>query len=172
MKHKLLALALAAGAAFAPVAATAADFINLTPKPKQMTAGTGTLVLPSQFAISSTGLTAEMQAEITKFAAAFAHATGLTVTEGADGLFSVSHNADIAPEGYKLTVAADGVAIEASAAAGLYYAFQTVKKIAGTNVAIGVAAPGQYELPCLTVNDEPRYPWRGMELDCARHFFS
>lgn len=172
MKHKLLALALAAGAAFAPVAATAADFINLTPKPKQMTAGTGTLVLPSQFAISSTGLTAEMQAEITKFAAAFAHATGLTVTEGADGLFSVSHNADIAPEGYKLTVSADDVAIEASAAAGLYYAFQTVKKIAGANVAIGVAAPGQYELPCLTVNDEPRYPWRGMELDCARHFFS
>ncbi len=153
-------------------ATAAAPRINLTPQPKEITVGSGELALPRSFAIGHAALPADMQAEVGKFIARFGTATGISVTEGASGLFTVAVNPEIAEEGYTLSVTPDGVAIEASTAAGLYYAFTTVMKVMPENVVLGKYAPGDYSLPVMTINDEPRYPWRGMEIDVARHFFT
>jgi hexosaminidase len=63
------------------------------------------------------------------------------------------------PEGYVLRIAADGaVSIDAKTEAGRFYAQQTVKQLGATQ--------GPLEL-----NDAPRFSWRGLHFDVARHFF-
>lgn len=75
-------------------------------------------------------------------------------------LVSVSSN-----ECYKLSVRENRVTIEGSAASGVFYGVQTLRKALPL-------ANGTVELPAVTIQDEPRFGYRGMHLDCARHFFS
>ncbi len=177
MKNRLLALLLSA-LALLPLAAAADSFVNLTPRPKSMTVQDGTLTLPQTFAINCTGLTDAMADEAARFAADFNAATGYaaSVSAGeASALFQVRKSSAVtAEEGYTLTVTADGVTVEAGGELGLYYAFQTVKKILPANVMAGVkdAAVTAYTLPLVTIKDEPRYGYRGFMLDVARHFFT
>ena len=165
----LLGLALTLGASQS-VAYADAPTVNLTPKPKEITVKDGNLTLPASFSVKADGLNDEMKAEITKFAEALKAATGIEVGSGQE-LMTVTVDNTIATEGYTLDVTADGIAIKASAPAGLFYAFQTIKKVLPPNVAVGVRLDGEYSLPYMSLNDEPRYHWRGIEIDVARHFF-
>lgn len=161
-----------------PFAATAQDFVNLTPKPKQMTVGSGELVLPRTFAVNTANVSEDMAAEVQKFVNAFNAATGYeAVAQNADNALIDVRTADISTvgeEGYKLNVTADGAVIEAATPAGLYFAFQTVKKILPANVMAGVAdaAVTKYALPVVSITDQPRFGYRGFMLDVARHFFT
>lgn len=67
------------------------------------------------------------------------------------------------PEGYRLSVNADGVDIEGTTAAGVFYGIQTLRK---------AVAGGGVELPSTVVNDEPRFSYRGAHLDVSRHFIT
>lgn len=64
------------------------------------------------------------------------------------------------PEGYRLRVSPDGATLEATSNAGLFYAGQTLRQL--------VSKEG---IPCVTIEDAPRFAWRGMLLDVSRHFF-
>ena len=68
-----------------------------------------------------------------------------------------------APEGYTLTVSQKGISIVGGSAAGVFYGIQTLRKS---------LVDGQGELSPVVITDEPRFSWRGMHLDCSRHFFS
>ena len=176
MKNKLLLvvalfLCLAAG--------TRADnFVNLTPRPKSMTVGTGELALPQTFSISCNALTADMKAEVERFAADLQSATGLMVSVTADdatALFQFSlPSSTLKESAYTAQVTADGVSVTASTALGTYYACQTLKKILPANVMAGVADASvtAYALPVVKITDEPRFEYRGFMLDVARHFFT
>ena len=65
------------------------------------------------------------------------------------------------PEGYVMTTTKDGVNIQATSGAGLFYGVQTLLQMTAeaNKVAIG------------TIVDEPRFEYRGMMLDVSRHFF-
>ncbi len=69
-------------------------------------------------------------------------------------------------EGYVLTVNKKGVSIEGSTAAGVFYGVQTLRK----SVPVGKGIT-EITLPAVVIKDEPRFGYRGMMLDCARHFF-
>ncbi len=58
--------------------------------------------------------------------------------------------------------------------AGLFYAFQTVKKLLGPEVVLGkiAASTRSYSLPCLAIADQPHFGYRGFMLDVSRHFFT
>lgn len=148
----------------------------LSPAPKSITVGSGAYTLPTALNIGYTAdMPADMVAEVSKFAQSLKTSTGINATASAgQGNISVSTNAALAAEGYNLAVTADGVSIEAATPAGLYYAFQSVKKLLPTNVALSLPASGNqtYELPAVTINDEPRFEYRGFMLDVSRHFFT
>ena len=65
-------------------------------------------------------------------------------------------------EGYILTVSQKGIRIEGGSAAGVFYGIQTLRK----------AVKEGSVLPAVIITDAPRFVWRGMHLDCSRHFFS
>ena len=65
-------------------------------------------------------------------------------------------------EGYLLTVSQKGVTILGGSAAGVFYGIQTLRK---------AVKEGSIMNPVI-ITDAPRFTWRGMHLDCSRHFFS
>jgi hexosaminidase len=76
-------------------------------------------------------------------------------------------------EGYALSVSPDGVTIRARTEAGLFYGVQTLLQllpVQGTSASRDTM-PG-LKLPCVQIEDEPRFKWRGLMLDVARHFFT
>jgi hexosaminidase len=73
-----------------------------------------------------------------------------------------------APEGYSLDITASGVTITSSTPAGLFYGGVTLWQIITSKPLQGVSI----DLPAVKINDEPRFAWRGLMLDSARHFQS
>lgn len=73
-------------------------------------------------------------------------------------------------EGYALTVCTDGIVIEASTTAGLFYGSQTLRKALAVPDTLP-AGGHRAALPCATIADAPRFAYRGAHLDCCRHFF-
>ncbi len=77
------------------------------------------------------------------------------------------------PEGYRLEVRTGSVAIRASTAAGAFYAVQTLRQLFPPDFNSPAARrKGQWAAPCCTIDDAPRFGYRGMHLDVSRHFFS
>ena len=73
-----------------------------------------------------------------------------------------------AEEGYRLTVGSKGVTIEALTARGIFYGIQTLRK---SLIASDGKLLSTVWLPAVVVEDAPRFAYRGMHLDVARHFF-
>lgn len=78
-------------------------------------------------------------------------------------------------EGYKLDVSEDDIEIEAADYNGAIYALQTILQLAHSDIYAGVNGTpieGRYAIPNVEIVDYPRFSWRGMHLDCSRHFFN
>ncbi|MEU3414018.1 beta-N-acetylhexosaminidase [Streptomyces sp. NPDC006658] len=79
----------------------------------------------------------------------------------------------LAPEAYRLTAAAgDGVEIRGGGPAGVFWGAQTLRQLLGADAfRRAPVRPGTARsVPRLTVEDAPRFRWRGLLLDVARHF--
>lgn len=76
--------------------------------------------------------------------------------------FRVDPNAtDIPDEGYQLEIDEAGVRLTAKTETGLFYGKQTLLQLLTPN-----------GLPYVKINDQPRFPYRGLHLDVSRHFFN
>ena len=69
-------------------------------------------------------------------------------------------------EAYRLNVTARGVEIVGKTAAGVFQGIQTLRK------SLPVGTFSRIGLPAAQVAASPRFPYRGMHLDCVRHFFT
>lgn len=90
---------------------------------------------------------------------------------GAILLTTVNALGGLGAEGYELTVAPDSVVIRAPGQAGLFYGVQSLlqllpPQILSPQVVTNVAWTAQ----CVYIQDQPRFAWRGVMLDVARHF--
>ena len=69
-------------------------------------------------------------------------------------------------EGYTITVDKKGVVIAGATPAGVFLGIQTLRK------SLPIVKDGaSVSLPFVNITDAPRFAYRGMHLDCARHFF-
>ncbi|MDP3197875.1 beta-N-acetylhexosaminidase [Tabrizicola sp.] len=135
-----------------PALQLAPDRLPLVPQPTDWRASGGGVALAAL--APTTGL---------EGVATLAERLGLDPILAPGGLpLVVTEDADLGPEGYRLTIAPDGLAAAVGGAAGLHYAGVSLLTLRET-------CGGQ--LPCGTITDRPRFGWRGQHLDCARHFF-
>ncbi|MCP4896130.1 MAG: family 20 glycosylhydrolase, partial [bacterium] len=66
-------------------------------------------------------------------------------------------------ESYRLDISATGIRLDAESDIGALRGLETLLQL--------VAIRGQrVQVPFVTIRDEPRFPWRGLMIDAARHF--
>ena len=149
----------------------------------------GIIPLPQQVDIGAGYLELDADARIVASSGAEAVgallATSLRTATGYDLEVSVDDDANagdivitLAPdltalgdEGYRLEVS-DRVQISAPGPAGLFYAGQTLRQLLPGEIERSTVSSGvTWRIPRLFIEDYPRYPWRGVMLDVARHFF-
>ncbi len=70
-------------------------------------------------------------------------------------------------EGYRLTISPQGIVIAAAQPVGAFRAVETIRQLMPA-----VNNNSSIALPCVSIEDEALYHWRGMHLDVSRHFFS
>lgn len=78
-----------------------------------------------------------------------------------DIVFSVA--GDVPAEGYRLTVAPEGINVVSATAAGFFYGMQTLRQLLET-------ADGS-SIEAMVIEDAPLHRWRGFMLDEGRHIF-
>ncbi len=80
----------------------------------------------------------------------------------------------VGAEGYSLAVRSSGVDARAPELAGLFYAVQTIRQLLPPDILRDAPAvtgsTTEWSMPAVTIEDHPRFAWRGGHLDSARHF--
>ena len=85
----------------------------------------------------------------------------------------LSNNLSIPKEGYILKVSATGINLNASTASGIFYGLQTLLQMFPADVeSKSPSKLKSWSIPYVTIQDQPRFGWRGLMLDVSRHFFS
>ena len=80
-------------------------------------------------------------------------------------------NERIAEEGYILEVSQKQVVISSKTAKGAFYGVQTLLQLLPTEIFKDSKSEGvKWTIPCCKIEDAPRYSYRGLHLDVARHF--
>jgi hexosaminidase len=78
--------------------------------------------------------------------------------------------ADRVGEGYQLTTSPSGLTLEAKTPHGLYNGVQTVRQLLPPWIDSSGAVTANWTMPVVRISDYPRYGYRGVMLDIARHF--
>ncbi len=152
-----------------PMLRAEAGYASLIPLPVAVSPADGSFALGTDTRYSAQGDGAQAVAE--RFAAWLGQSRGFTpgAADGDDAAvrFRIDPALETAnDEGYRLTVGADGIDVVARTPAGLQHGAVTLWQMAGTGTEARV------DLPAVRIDDAPRFGWRGLMLDSARHFQS
>ena len=152
---------------------------SIVPIPRSFEAVDGAFVLDASSAITLTDPSDTEAREVVELWAGAARVgTGFVLPFSADGALRVGVDGSGGPESYRLTVSESGISIVAGDHSGLFYGFQTLSQLlppglgdgAGRGRGAGLAAV-PLEVRSVRIDDAPRFSYRGMHLDVARHFF-
>lgn len=133
-------------------------------------------ISPSTRVVAAGDAAAEASKLIDLLAPAMGHRLRLvgdaTVSGGAIRLRIEASLADrLGSEGYELDVTTRSIAIHAAGPAGLFYGVQTLRQLLPSAIfsekSVVVA---EWTVPCVRIVDCPRFKWRGLLIDPARHF--
>ena len=171
MKKTLIILSvLLAAAACAP---KNLQTINVVPYPNEVQIKSG------EFCVAGADVKHDAAADERTKALIEAFAQQLSLVTGAESAVSEDNgeiafilDAEMPHEAYTLNVTKKGVEVKASGLNGFNYAIQTIKQMLPVEVFGKVAAADkEWTLPCVKINDAPRFGYRGLHMDVSRHFF-
>ncbi|MCI3276390.1 beta-N-acetylhexosaminidase [Streptomyces cylindrosporus] len=101
-------------------------------------------------------------------------ATGLPFPETGDAhnRIVLGIDPDLPPEGYRVVNDGGPYRIRGGDAAGVFWGAQTFRQLLGPDAfrRAPVRPERDWDVPMVTVEDAPRFRWRGLMLDVARHF--
>jgi hexosaminidase len=80
--------------------------------------------------------------------------------------FAIDSSSGKSPEAYRLEVSPQRIRITAGEARGLFYGAVTLWQLMARD------DDGRIRIPAVRIDDAPRFAWRGLMLDSARHFQS
>jgi len=166
-------------------------FVFATPQLRAQTLPTGITpvpvnlqVQPGQFQLTreTTIGVANQQPEVTAIATYLSDklkpATGFALktvtTSGAGITLSLKAKADpkLGKEGYTFTASSSAINIEANTPNGLFYGVQTLLQLLPPQIENRTPVDMSWQIQAVTITDYPRFAWRGLMLDVARHFFT
>ncbi|NUM47978.1 MAG: beta-N-acetylhexosaminidase [Anaerolineales bacterium] len=80
-------------------------------------------------------------------------------------------NAHLGREGYTLTITPHTLTLTAPTPTGVFYGLQTLRQLLPPEIERRAPVPNpSWQIPCLIIEDAPRFSWRGFMLDEGRHF--
>ncbi len=159
------------------VVVAAGETISIIPLPVSLEQQDGSFLVTS-----STGVVAQGPAanEAAKLVEALAPALGYrlklvqdspTAKDSIQLKIEPSLRDRLGEEGYELEATADAIVIRAAAPAGLFYGIQTLRQLLPAAVFSKQKVEGvPWTVPCVRITDHPRFAWRGLLIDPARHF--
>ena len=173
---------LAARAAPVRPAAAAAGALDVVPKPVSAKVGRGHFTLTRHTRIvAAPGAHSAAELPVARDLAAYlrpatgyrlpavtgrAHPGDIVLQIGNPGTLKPRHRA----EGYRIDTTTSGARIEAPAPHGLYNGIQTFRQLLPAWINSPTVVPGPWTAPVTTITDYPRYSYRGLLLDIARHY--
>jgi hexosaminidase len=151
--------------------------ISIIPKPVRLTPTDGafaltpdTIIAADEAALAVAGRCCEMLAPVAAF-------TPIALPGGEPAgrpLIQLRLDpalAHLGAEGYRLTVSPQEIAATAAGVAGLLHAIQTLRQLLpAAAYDAGETAGDAWLIPCVQIEDFPRFGWRGAMLDVCRHF--
>ena len=154
-----------------------ADGVNIVPSPTSVVLGQGEFKLTEHTVIvASPGA----ESEAARLAEALRVPTGFALPVKSEGdancIVLQLDNAletKLGREEYRLVVTPERVVIQAAAPAGLFYGGVTLRQLLPADIFSTKRVwsdTTRWNVPCVTVEDVPRFAWRGLLLDVARHF--
>jgi hexosaminidase len=96
--------------------------------------------------------------------------TGLELPSREGGRIRITADPELGLEAYRLVVSTDRIEISASDSRGVNWAVQTLRQLLPNSVLRSAPTAGALTVPCVRIEDRPRFGWRGVMLDVARHF--
>lgn len=150
--------------------------VAVIPRPERVTASSGAFTLNANTIIWTDSAAAPLGHLLARL---IEPATGFPLTIQTGGVPTgsrISVRRDTAlkrlgPEGYRVDVSPTRVLIRAPAAAGLFYGVQTLRQLLPVEVFRDAVVAGvTWTVPAVTIEDRPRFAWRGAHLDVCRHF--
>ncbi len=149
--------------------------LNLMPVPANVQAGSGSLRVDSSFSVALSGYgEARLDRAVERFLRQLAHQTALPLLlkPGKDPkatlVIQTAHASKEIQEvgedeSYVLELSASGAKLSATTPLGTMHGLQTFLQLVDVS-------PDGFAAPLVTAQDKPRFPWRGLMIDSARHF--
>lgn len=137
---------------------------SIIPAPLQVQKSVGkftlseaTVIAPSQFPELSDYLQLQIKSIV---------GLDLKVANGASSAISLAVNSDLGDneEAYYMKITPNQISIVGKTEKGIFYGIQSLIQL------LPVGKSSKTDIPCQTINDAPRFAWRGMLLDVSRHF--
>ena len=86
---------------------------------------------------------------------------------------SDTEDESLGEEGYRLQVTPKNIEIVANRANGIFYGIQTLLQMLPSQIkSTTIQEDVDWKISCAEIEDEPRFPWRGLMLDVSRHYFT
>ena len=167
------------GFAFAPssFAQTQDAVPDLAPLPAKIRMGAGKLLIDNSFSIAIDGRSDDLLDHgALRFLANLSHETGIpmhsrlgdpgkaTIVIHADHSISAVQQA-VEEESYTLDVTTTGAKITAPTSLGVLHGLETFLQLVQIT-------PDGFDAPAVHIEDQPRFPWRGLMIDVSRHFIT
>jgi hexosaminidase len=156
--------------------------IAIIPQPVSMVYTAGSYILPKKVVIEISERQSEVEAISKMFIGRIAPSTGYTVQLKKVQKFTPNaiHFAlkgdlekSLGKEGYRLSVKTNVINLIAAKPAGLFYGMETLMQLFTPDIESKTRiTKSSWVLPLLEITDYPRFAWRGLMLDVARHFFN
>ncbi|MDE7452134.1 MAG: beta-N-acetylhexosaminidase, partial [Paramuribaculum sp.] len=147
--------------------ATTVSAADIIPLPAKMTKGKASFTFPKETTYSVPAFEGDSIAKIiTAMIPELEKAAGITLTPAeTNSDISLATDMSIAPEGYIMNVTPAGIVITASRPAGFFYGLQTLRQL------LPASSTTAATIEEVTIEDSPRFGWRGFMLDEGRHIF-
>lgn len=151
--------------------------LNLMPVPSSIEILEGQFAITKEFSVSIEGNPNDrIYGATTRFLVRLKNRTGVFISQGFVPNPTVNANASLLiqisnqgvvkygmDESYTLSISKSGLVLKAETDIGALRGLETILQLVDAN-------DHGYYFPAIEINDAPRFPWRGLMIDVARHF--